>query len=100
MLRAPELATRDLAVSLALRLPTQVAMIDDQEAEPEVEAALDPCLVPLTKAADVTEAAATAARARLAEIEAHPGAQRSVPRISFPCPRNNFRSLTKKGRLW
>lgn len=75
MLRARELATRDLAVSLALHLPIQVVMTDDQEAEP----AQDPFLVPLLKAADVTGAAATATRVRLAETEAHPGAQRSVP---------------------
>lgn len=77
MLRARELATRDLAVSPALHLSIQVAMTDDQEAE--AEAALDPFHVPLTKVAAVTGAAATAARARLAEIEAHPGAQRLVP---------------------
>lgn len=78
MLRARELATRDLQVSLALHLPIQVVMTDDQEAEPGAEPAQDQFLVPPSKAADVTGAAATAARVRLAEIEAHPGAQRSV----------------------
>ncbi|KAJ5892982.1 RNA-binding domain-containing protein [Penicillium tannophilum] len=53
-------------------------MTDDQEAEPGAEPAQDQFLVPPSKAADVTGAAATAARVRLAEIEAHPGAQRQI----------------------